>query len=183
MMRHIVLIAGLAASSAFVAPAALAQSPAPVTKPADPFPPGDAHDLVAVACTQCHTAGAIQAVRMDEKGWRQQIEIMIVRGAQIGPDQIGPASAYLASAFGPGVPFPNAGPMKEVHLASGEGVALVEQGCGICHGLDRVVAANRPGKQWQAIVNRMAEMGASYDDDQKKQIVSYLEAHYAGPKR
>ena len=77
------------------------------------------------------------------------------------------------------------GPQSECGLQDTEPrrVALVDQGCGICHGLDRVVAANRPGKQWQAIVNRMAEMGASYDDDQKKQIVSYLEAHYAGPKR
>ncbi len=180
-MRHIFLIAALAAGTALVSTPVFAQAPA-AARPADPFPAGEGHDLVAVACTQCHLAAPIAALRMDEKGWRQQIQIMIVRGAQIGPNQIDQAAGYLASVFGPGVPLPYP-TKKDVHLATGAGLDLVEQNCSLCHGLDRIVAANRPGKQWQAVVHRMGEIGASLDADQQKQIVAYLETNYAGAKK
>lgn len=158
--------------------AALPAMAQPKPKP-DPFPPGPGHDIVAVACVQCHASALIQALRMNEAGWRRQTEIMIVRGAQIGPEEIDAVSSYLASAFGPGVPF--AAPFKQdVHLADGAGSALVAQDCGFCHGLDRVVAARRSGTQWAAIVQRMRDVGAPLDDGQQKQVVDYLETNYGG---
>ena len=175
-MRQFILSAAFAATTALVSTTAFAQAPA------SPFPPGEGHDLVAVACTQCHAPALTTALRMDEKGWRQQIELMIIRGAQIGPNQINTAASYLASSFGPGVPFPNQ-PKVDVHLKTGAGSELVEQNCSLCHGLDRVVAANRPGKQWDAIVHRMSQIGASVDADQQKQIVAYLQTNYADAKK
>jgi mono/diheme cytochrome c family protein len=173
-MRLMLIAAGalLAASAAPSLAPALAQ-------PADPFPAGAGHDVVAAVCTQCHTAAPIVQMRMGEVGWRHQTELMILRGAQIGPDDIEATANYLATAFGPGVPFPSQ-PRRDVKLAGGEGAVLVENGCVLCHGLDRVVAANRPGQQWQAIVHRMVEVGAPLDGDQAKQVVTYLQAHYAG---
>jgi hypothetical protein len=93
---------------------------------------------------------------MNEAGWKEQIENMVLRGAQIGPNDIEKAAAYLAENFGPGVPFPNQN-AAEVKLPDGPGQMLVEGGCGgLCHGLDRVVAANRPGQQWRVFLLQLA---------------------------
>jgi hypothetical protein len=146
---------------------------------ASPFPDGPGKELVATACTQCHQAQPFTQLRMNEAGWKEQIENMVLRGAQIGPNDIEKAAAYLAENFGPGVPFPNQN-AAEVKLPDGPGQKLVEGGCGgLCHGLDRVVAANRPGQQWRAIVHRMVAIGAPLDDNQTNQVIAYLEANYA----
>jgi mono/diheme cytochrome c family protein len=148
-----------------------------------PFPEGAGRDIVAAACTQCHQAGPIIQLRMGEAAWRQQVYNMILRGAQIGPGEIDDVVKYLATSFGPGVPTP--GPATpQVTLPDGAGADLVAGACGICHGVDRVVAVARPGRQWQAIVHRMVAMGAPIDADQTKQIISYLEANYgAAPSK
>jgi mono/diheme cytochrome c family protein len=145
------------------------------------FPAGPGREIVSVACVQCHTPGPFIQLRMSEQGWRRQVENMVLRGAQIGPSDLDQVSAYLAAHFGPGVPFPNQ-PKPQVSLADGPGENLVEGGCAICHGLDRVVATPRPGQQWQAIVHRMVEIGAPLDADQTNEIVAYLQAHYSSVK-
>jgi mono/diheme cytochrome c family protein len=148
-----------------------------------PFPAGASRDLIAVACTQCHRAGPITQLRMGEAGWRRQVYNMVLRGAQIGPDEMDDVVKYLATNFGPGVPIP--GVMSHpVTLRDGAGADLVAGACGTCHGVDRVVAVARPGRQWEPIVNRMVAIGAPLDADQAKQIISYLETNYgAAPSK
>ena len=149
----------------------------------NPFPAGASRDLIAVACTQCHRAGPITQLRMGEAGWRRQVYNMVLRGAQIGPDEIDDVVKYLATNFGPGVPVPGVTPAL-VKLPDGAGADLVAGACGTCHGVDRVVAVARPGRQWEAIVHRMVAIGAPIDADQTRQIISYLETNYgaAPPK-
>ncbi len=142
------------------------------------FPDGPDRELVAVNCTQCHSPQPIVQLRMNAQGWRNQVYNMILRGAQIGPGQIEPVVTYLSTVFGPGQPFPGQ-TLPQVTLAAGEGSNLVEGGCQLCHGLDRVTATPRSHDQWQLIVNRMAFVGAPLDEDQKKTVVAYLSAHYA----
>jgi mono/diheme cytochrome c family protein len=143
-----------------------------------PFPDGTGRDIVAGACTQCHQAGPITQLRMGEAAWRQRVYNMILRGAQIGPGEIDDVVKYLATNFGPGVPIP-APATPAVTLPDGAGADLVANACGICHGMDRVVAVARPGRQWQAIVHRMVAMGAPIDADQARQFISYLAANYS----
>ena len=166
-MRYIVISAALMLAGT----AALAQQ-APV------FPEGPGREIVAVACTQCHAPQPFTQLRMGENGWRKQVENMVLRGAMVAPSELDVVAKYLASAYGPGVPEPNA-PKSTVDLPAGPGANLVEGVCGLCHGLERVVAANRPGQQWQAVVHRMVQIGAPLDDDQTKQIIAYLEQHYS----
>ncbi len=90
---------------------------------------------------------------------------MMLRGAQIKPDEIDDVVKYLATNFGPGVPVPRPG-ATAVKLPDGAGADLVTGACGICHGVDRVVAVARPGQQWEAIVHRMVAIGAPIDADQ-----------------
>jgi mono/diheme cytochrome c family protein len=149
----------------------------------NPFPAGAGRDIIATACTQCHRAGPITQLRMGEEGWRRLVYNMILRGAQIGPDDIDDVVKYLVTNFGPGVPIPGLA-TPQVTLPGGPGADLVAGACGICHGLDRVVAVARPGRQWQAIVHRMVAIGTPIDPDQARQIISYLETNYgAAPSK
>jgi mono/diheme cytochrome c family protein len=149
---------------------------------AGPFPAGPGHDIVAVVCTQCHNAQPITQLRMSDAAWRRQVQNMILHGAQVGPDELDTVSAYLAEHFGPGVPFPNQTNVS-VKLQPGAAAPLVEGGCALCHGLDRVIDAKRPPEQWPAIVHRMVEFGAPLDDSQASQVVDYLKANYAPAAR
>ena len=167
----------------FILPAILLLSFTAEAQQSDPFPAGTGRDTIAVACTQCHRAGPIVQLRMSEEGWRRQVYNMMLRGAQIRPDEIDDVVNYLATNFGPGVPFPGPAPTP-VTLPAGAGADLVTDACGICHGVDRVVAVARPGRQWEAIVHRMVAIGAPIDADQTGQIISYLKANYgAAPSK
>jgi len=174
-MRPAIFAAALALIS-FIAEAPQVQA----QQATSPFPDGQGRELIVSACTQCHGAQPITQLRMGEHAWRQQINNMVLRGAQIRPSEIDAAQQYLAANFGPGVPDPNE-PRIAVKLAGGPGGPLVAGACAICHGLDRVVAAARPGTQWDAMVHRMVEIGAPVDAEQTEKVAAYLKANYAGP--
>jgi mono/diheme cytochrome c family protein len=87
----------------------------------------------------------------------------------------------MVASYGPGVPFPGQQP-AQVTLADGQGKELVQGGCALCHGLDRVVATNRPKDQWRLIVDRMVYFGAPLTPEQTSGIVDYLAANYS-PKK
>lgn len=173
------------------APAAPAQpqaAPAPAAPPGggafgaqaqggSPFPDGPGKEIVSVACTQCHGPSVFTQLRMGENAWRAQIYDMILRGAQITPADIDTAAKYMAKSYGPGVPFPGQQPVQ-VTLADGAGKPLVEGGCALCHGLDRVTDTKRTKEQWQLIVNRMVFFGAPISGDQVATVVNYLAANY-----
>lgn len=150
-----------------------AQAPA-----ASPFPDGPGKEIVSVACTQCHGPSVFAQLRMGETAWRAQIYDMILRGAQIGPNDIDTAAKYMAKSFGPGVPFPNQQPVK-VELPDGQGKELVQGGCALCHGLDRVADTKRTKDQWQNIVNRMMFFGAPISADQASTVVAYLSTNFS----
>lgn len=144
---------------------------------ANPLPEGPGREIVAVACTQCHAPQPFAQLRMGESGWRIHVQNMVLRGAMIAPNELDVVVKYLSTAFGPGVPTPNA-PTQKVELAAGPGANLVEGACAICHGLNLVTAVKRPGEQWRAIVNRMAQIGAPVDAESSKEIIAYLQKNY-----
>jgi cytochrome c5 len=147
----------------------------------NPFPDHPGREIVSVACTQCHGPNVFTQLRMGDKAWRAQIYDMILRGAQIGPDDIDTAVKYMVASYGPGVPFPGQQP-AQVTLADGSAKSLVEGGCALCHGLDRVVATKRTKGEWQNIVNRMVFFGSPVSGDQVASVVDYLSANYSPPQ-
>ncbi len=171
-MRKILLTLLCAALPLLAVGASRAQGPA-----GNALPPGEGHDIVATACSQCHGLNAITQLREGPAAWRHQIYDMIERGAQISPTEMDAAVKYLVANFGPGVNVPASAP---VTLPDGQGKEVVEGGCGLCHGMDRVVAARRSPADWQSIVARMVYLGAPLSGDQAKAAVDYLSAHY-GP--
>jgi mono/diheme cytochrome c family protein len=159
----------------------LAAAPARAQAPgASPLPEGEGREIVAAACSQCHGLNAFTGIRENAQAWRWQTYDMILRGAQITPAEMDTVVKYLATNFGPGVNVPKSEP---VTLADGQGKELVEGGCAMCHGLDRVVAAKRSAGEWQKIVDKMIFLGAPLSPEQSKTLTAYLTTNYgAGQK-
>jgi mono/diheme cytochrome c family protein len=164
------LLAAVTAVAALAAFAAAAQQP---QQQQSPFPPGDGRDLVATTCTQCHPATVFTPLREGPDAWRGHIVDMMMFGAQVGPDDLDKMVTYLATNFGPGVNVPP--PVKQVTLPDGQGKDLVEKNCVLCHGLDRVAAANRSAAGWSTIVGTMKFFGAPLSGDDEKTITAYLD--------
>ena len=171
MMRRILFAGAVAASVLFLGAPSEAQQPAP-----NPLPPGEGHDIVAVACTQCHGPNAFAQLREGAEGWRFQVYDMILRGAQIQPSDIDAVVNYLAANFGPGINVPP--PLMQVTLPDGQGKDVVESRCSVCHGLDRVASAKRAPAEWDRIVHRMIFLGAPVSGDDTKTITAYLDAQF-----
>lgn len=142
---------------------------------ADPLPPGDGHDLVAVACSQCHALGTIAKIRDGAAGWRRYVQNMVLRGAQLSKPEIDTVVSYLSLHLGPGMNLP---PTKPVALPDGPGKELVATRCALCHDLERVVAVKRGKQAWPAIIADMVERGAPATAEDAKTISDYLGANF-----
>jgi cytochrome c5 len=142
---------------------------------ANPLPPGDGRDLVAVACSQCHYLGTIAKIRDGAAGWRIYVSNMVLRGAQLNPSEVDKVVDYLALNLGPGANLPTPRP---VTLADGQGKELVETRCALCHDLERVATVKRSKKDWPVIVANMVAWGATATPQEAQTIGDYLATNY-----
>jgi mono/diheme cytochrome c family protein len=167
------VLGGLAALSLTAAAPLRAQ-----TAPA--LPPGEGRDIVATACTQCHGLNTIVQIRDGSGGWRQFVNYMIMKGAQVSNSEADTVVQYLTTNFGPNSP-PAAGAAPAAALAplpSGPGKELVEAHCVTCHDLLRIVASRRQKSDWDAIVANMINRGATASPQERQTIVSYLATQF-----
>ena len=141
------------------------------------LPPGEGRDLVASVCTGCHNLNTIVQIRDGSAGWRQFVNYMIMKGAQVSVHDSDTIIAYLTANFGPNSP-PAAGapPPAVVALPAGAGKDLVEGRCVTCHDLTRIAASRRQKADWEAIVANMVDRGASATAQERETIVAYLAA-------
>src|SRR5260370_39772694 len=95
---RVLILGGLAALSLAVAAPLRAQTAPPA------LPPGEGRDLVAVACTQCHGLTTIVQMRDGAGGWRQFVNYMIMKGAQVSNSEAETVVQYLTANFGPNSP-------------------------------------------------------------------------------
>ena len=167
-MRGFALVLGLALTAA-------AATSAQAQQAADPLPPGDGHDLVAVACSQCHALSTIAKIRDGAVGWRRYVNNMVLRGAQLSKPEIDTVVGYLSGHLGPGMNLP---PTKPVALPDGPGKDLVATRCALCHDLERVVAVKRGRQDWPVIIADMMERGAPATAEDAKVIADYLGANF-----
>jgi len=63
---------------------------------------------------------------------------------------------------------------------AGDGAALLEERCTICHSLDRVTSASKTRQEWEQTVTRMVGKGARLNADEQEILISYLTETY-GP--
>ena len=81
---------------------------------ASALPPGEGRDLVATACSQCHTLNVIMAgrdgpchnlervtvVKRQKRDWETVVANMYERWGMSAPDEVQAISAYLVAQFG-----------------------------------------------------------------------------------
>jgi cytochrome c5 len=147
--------------------------------PANALPAGNGKDLVAVACTQCHGLKLSMSLRDGPVGWRRFVDDMILRGAQLNPQEADTVAQYLAKSFGPGTSPMQSG-LKTDPLPAGDGAKLVESHCALCHDLGRVTTVARSKEEWNNTVsNMMARAGTNVaSQDEILTMASYLATHY-----
>ena len=155
------------------------------------LPEGDGKELVAVACTQCHSLSPIRMLRDGREGWKEMVHEMVLRGAQLGPEEADTVIRYLARNFGPGLSPMQTGTLPPetalgsgaesgdtVSLPPGEGKDMVEARCQLCHDLGRVVTARRSRAEWEQITKNMVGRGPTATPEQIQTMVSYLSAQF-----
>lgn len=64
------------------------------------LPDGPGKDLVADACTQCHTLDRVVRQHMDKTGWQGTIEDMEARGLDLSTSDEAAIVAYLTAHYG-----------------------------------------------------------------------------------
>jgi cytochrome c5 len=145
------------------------------------LPAGDGKDLVAVACSQCHGLKTIMTLRYGPAGWKIFVDDMVLRGAQLGPQEADTVIQYLSQNFGP-----SAGPMQAgkneaqpLPLPSGPGQDLIQSHCTLCHDLSRVTQTKRSTEGWSSTVKgMMANINGLATSEEIQTMTSYLAAHF-----
>jgi mono/diheme cytochrome c family protein len=158
---------------------------------AQALPEGEGKELVAVACTQCHGLTPILQMRDGLGGWKNTVEEMVMRGAQLSPAEADTVVRYFLEHFGPAsgpfqtgrLPHDSAisqSPVdaKDVALPEGPGKAAVERRCVMCHDIGRVVTVRRSRQEWERITKNMIERGPAATPEQVQEIVSYLSSQF-----
>jgi cytochrome c5 len=69
-------------------------------------------------------------------------------------------------------------PPVAVSPPAGAGKEQVEGSCALCHGLDRIVAANCRKSEWDGIVARIIFLGAPLAPEQATTIAAYLDSKF-----
>jgi cytochrome c5 len=147
--------------------------------PANNLPAGNGKDIVAVACTQCHGLKLIVALRDGPVGWKHFVDDMVLRGAQLSPQEADTVAQYLAKNFGPGTSPMQSG-LKTEALPAGDGQKLVESHCALCHDLGRITTVGRSKDEWNSTVgNMMARAGTNVaTQDEVSTMASYLASNF-----
>ncbi|MFO8032347.1 MAG: hypothetical protein R6U22_07365 [Desulfohalobiaceae bacterium] len=55
-----------------------------------------------------------------------------------------------------------------------DGEQLIELRCNECHNLERVRAKEKSRQQWESTVDRMINMGANLNEEEKEAVLDYL---------
>lgn len=143
------------------------------------LPAGDAKEIVAKACNQCHGLAMIMTLRDGRVGWQEMVDNMILRGAQVRPEEANLTIDYLFENFGPSK-APMQSPKGTVlTLADGAGKTVIESHCMFCHDVGRITGVTRSKNEWEETVKRMMHRGnISVTPDEVQTMTAYLTAQY-----
>jgi cytochrome c5 len=92
-----------AAPAAPAPSAGIAAAPAPAAANAAPvvLPDGDGKDIATENCQACHKLTNLTKAHKDLDDWKDTVQTMIDRGANVPPDKVDILVQYLAKNFGP----------------------------------------------------------------------------------
>jgi cytochrome c5 len=131
-------------------------------------------------------------MRIHVRVWRLIAALVVMAGVMIacgGPEATEPPAEVQPTALPTEVPqeeptappteVPQEEPPTEPSPA-GDGAALLEERCTVCHGLDRTTSARKTREQWEQTVVRMVGKGAELNEEEQKILIAYLAETY-GP--
>jgi competence protein ComEA len=91
-LKHIIAVAALVLGTACLTLAQVNQS--------DGLPEGKGKAVLLRACVQCHEIEVATRNRYTEAGWRQMVNTMVERGAELSDPETADVIAYLSKYFG-----------------------------------------------------------------------------------
>ena len=119
------------------------------------------------------------ALRDGSVGWQILVNDMILRGAQLGPQEAATAIQYLSRNFGPAAGPMQVGKGETQPLPSGPGQDLIQTHCTLCHDLSRVTASKRSKQEWNYTVTGMMSKVSGMATPKEIEIMSsYLAAQF-----
>ena len=118
------------------------------------LPEGAGKDVVVSACTTCHTADRIVALKLTEAGWRIAVRQMIEEGASFNPGDLETIIAYLVKNLGAPTAASSAAPLSGPVSFDRDIRPIMSRTCFSCHGPD--------------VSSRMADMRLDLRDEALK---------------
>jgi cytochrome c5 len=132
-------------------------------------------------------------MRTHVRVWRLTAALVVMAGVLIacgGPEATEPPAEVQPTALPTEVPQEEepAAPPTEVPQEepptepspAGDGAALLEERCTVCHGLDRTTSARKTREEWEQTVVRMVGKGAELNEEEQEILIAYLAETY-GP--
>jgi cytochrome c5 len=133
-------------------------------------------------------------MRTHVRVWRLIAALAVAAGILIacgGPEATEPPAEVQPTALPTEVPQeeeePTAPPTKVPQeepptepSPAGDGAALLEERCAVCHSLDRTTSAQKTREEWEQTVVRMVGKGAELSEEEQEILIAYLTETY-GP--
>jgi mono/diheme cytochrome c family protein len=120
--------------------------------------------LVESKCTLCHGLDEVRVANLDKPGWKELVESMRTKGADLKDDEVAVIVDYLVKTYS--------------HDSGAEAKKLVEGSCGSCHGMDVVTSAQKTKEEWTGVVREMISYGATLQESQIPEVADYLAKNY-----
>ena len=134
------------------------------------MPDGEGKNLVTTLCVGCHPLQIPLTQQKSQEQWRDTIDDMISRGAQIFDDETELIASYLSTHYGvESKPAQTSGPsQQETNLSQSaasdlSGEDLLSAECSQCHAdtIWRDLRLDRT--EWEELLYRMEEQGAPWE--------------------
>lgn len=148
-------------------------------------------EAMGKACVQCHGLRPVLLQRKTADWWRDTVQSMIGRGAQVMPEEIEPMVSYLAATYGPQSPTQASpagqtedrspvSPMSAEVLPEGSGRSVLMERCLTCHAVEVTTKPRQSKELWVETIRRMRTLGATIAADEERVVTEYLARHF-GP--
>lgn len=147
--------------------AVLALPPQALAQARPMLPTGPGADVVAARCLTCHEADLVTQQRLDEAGWRREIDKMVRWGATMSDEERPVAVSYLAQRAGR-----RAGATPRA--VGGAASAVFARACLACHQADIVEQQRLSRAGWAREMEKMIRWGANVRDEERDPLIDYL---------
>lgn len=151
-----------------------------VRQRADPasLPEGKGKELVATTCIGCHDLNTAVSKRATMNEWRDTVNTMVERGAQIPSADASVIVTYLSEHYGASAA---AAAQSMGTLPDGPGKDVLMNKCFQCHNQGMWSDLRQDRRAWEGVLYRMVGRRALWTEDEINTMADYL-ARVRGPE-